>query len=210
MLNLRTPLSESFTDSHSSRSSSMLAFVVAGGVVALALAWFFALRPALTAYHAERQTSIEELKDRLAQRRASLAKFAAIDETFASITPEERGKLDAVLPRDAGVPELITNIEALVRLSGLTLDSLEVDAANDASASPLPAAGERAVPPGVRIYPITVQMQGLNYLTLKKFLQRVETNERLLDLPALTFVGSGEGLSVTLHAYTYRPPHVVQ
>ena len=154
--------------------------MIAGSAVALALAGWFVLRPAFASFRAASAISVEELQDRLAQRQASLEKVMAIEERFASITSEERAKLATALPEDAGVSDLIATMEAMVRLSDMKLVSVGVD-----ESAPAPVAGGGGAlgsftPPGVRIVPLRVQVEGSNYLTLQKLL-RLQCARRRAD-----------------------------
>jgi len=198
------------SDAQPSASSHALALVIAGSAVALALAGWFVLRPAFASFRAASAISVEELQDRLAQRQASLEKVMAIEEQFASITAEERAKLATALPEDAGVSDLIATMEAMVRLSDMKLVSVGVD-----ESAPAPVAGGGGAlgsftPPGVRIVPLRVQVEGSNYLTLQKLLRRIETNVRVMDIPALAFNAQEDGLTLSLVAYAYRLPQLAQ
>jgi hypothetical protein len=187
-------------------SSHQLALVVVGGIVGILVMWFFGFKPALGTYRAVQAPSTAELQDRLAQRRASLEKLAAIENTFSLITDEEKKKLELALPDEPGVSDLVANMEALVRLSGLSPGSIAVETPGVAAApAPAVADGGMKIPPGVRVVPIRLQLSGNNYLTLKKILQKIETNIRILDLPALEFSSEADGLGLLLHAFVYPP-----
>ena len=144
-------------------------------------------------------------------RRASLEKLGAIENTFSSIAREELVKLEEVLPNKENVSDLIPNIEALVRMSDLTLGSVGVTPPESTAPLPPPEAGSVVrVPPGVRVIPVSLSVQGINYRTLKNVLQRIETNVRLLDMPTITFEAGSDAFSLTLYAYAYQPPQVVK
>jgi len=81
--------------------------------------------------------------------------------------------------------------------------------------APAPVAGGGGAlgsftPPGVRIVPLRVQVEGSNYLTLQKLLRRIETNVRVMDIPALAFNAQEDGLTLSLVAYAYRLPQLAQ
>ncbi|MFA4872692.1 MAG: hypothetical protein WC659_02025 [Patescibacteria group bacterium] len=187
-----------------------LLVIGSGTLIALALlGWFLAVRPAIGAYQRVSETSLSDLDLRIDERRSSLKKARLIEEQFLQITPEDYEKLSDVLPSEPGTADLIPNIESIVTLSGLTLESVSVAQSSEGPAIALPdAAAVSALP--VNVHPLSVSFwaKGSNYLTFKELLYRIETNLRLLDVPSISFNPKDEMIKMSVSAYYQRTPGV--
>lgn len=185
-----------------------LLIIGAGALIALALlGWFLAVRPALRAYQRVSETSLSDLDLHIEERRSSLKKAQRIEEQFSQITAEDYEKLNEVLPPEPGTADLIPNIESIVTLSGLTLESVSVAQSSDAPVAALPdAAAVSALPVNVHPLSVSFRAKGSNYLTLKELLHRIETNIRLLDVPSISFNPKDDIIQMSVSAYYQRTP----
>ncbi|MEW6610157.1 MAG: hypothetical protein AB1352_00795 [Patescibacteria group bacterium] len=168
--------------------------------------WFFLIRPAMGAYQRVSETSLSDLEVRLTERRRSLEKARFIEEQSSQITPGDYEKINAVLPTEPGAADLIPNIEAIVLLSGLTLESVSVTQSSDpqrSAPSEMIAAGLSG---SIHSVPITLRANGNNYSTFKELLHRIETNLRLLDVPSISFNPKDDVIQMSVTAYYQRAP----
>ena len=187
-----------------------LLIIGTGALIALALlGWFLAARPALRAYQRVSETSLSDLDLRIEERRSSLKKAKRIEEQFSQITPEDYEKLSDALPPEPGAADLIPNIESIVTLSGLTLESVSVAQSSDIQAVvPPDTAAVSALPVNVHPLSVSFRAKGSNYLTFKELLHRIETNLRLLDVPSISFNPEDEMIQMSVSAYYQRTPGV--
>ncbi len=179
---------------------AMAAVIAASGA-----AWWFLVRPARARMIELKERVLPELEIQKTRVDGFYYKARRVDEQLKRISTSDRATLEAALPSTFDTPDIIENIESLVKLSGLTVDLIGV--------SELPVSGGEGVgditdrlPSTVRKAVITVRVQGVNYLTFKEFLGRIETNSRLLDLTAFSFSPDGDAMQLELTTYSYSSP----
>ena len=178
-----------------------LVLVVAGSIGG---GWFI-ISPLSARYAEIKKRTLPELQFRQERLDGFVSRAKQIDEQFRRVRPSDRATLEEALPAAFNVSDIIANMEAMTRLSGLTPQSVSV------AVAPATAPGDDAnaqvrLPPGVAAASVTLKVTGVNYLTLKEFLNKIETNSRILDLPEFSFDPVNDGMQVNLVTYAYKAP----
>jgi len=155
---------------------TLVIFVI---IVLLVVGWFLAIQPQYDIY---KNLDLDGKKAELDQYESTLAKLEKTIADWEAVPTEEKTRLDYFLPTDKDIPELITMLEDMAMQSGfvvskVTLSNVEMPAIQ-----------------GTDIYPALVSMSlnGGNYNALKTYIEKVETNIRLMDVSSLNFQ-SGKG-----------------
>jgi Tfp pilus assembly protein PilO len=121
--------------------------------------------------------------------------------------------LDNILPGDSDVPDLLVQIEAMANAGGMVVKDVNITVVDDKEASKAAAARTGAVaqekaPSNYKTISIDLTATG-DYSALKKFLQAIEENMRLIDVDSISFSGKTQGSSslfdfnITLMTYYY-------
>ena len=176
-----------------------------GVIVASGAAWWFLVRPVRMRVNELKERTLPELEIQKSRVEGFYYKAKRVDEQLKRISASDRATLEAALPSIFDTPDIIENIESLVKLSGLSVDLIGVVLLPASTGEGEVDAVDR-LPPTVRKAVITVRVNGINYLTFKEFLGRIETNSRLLDLTALSFSPDSDAMQVELTSYSYSSP----
>jgi Tfp pilus assembly protein PilO len=127
-----------------------------------------------------------------------LASLKELNEKMKTMSVE-LGKAQQVLPSGLSTPDLLANLEAMAIYSGITFDSVSFDSSGQTLGGTVAADQDTTVPPGVKTLPFTVSVAG-NYTSLKKYLDAVEKNLRLIDVDSIV-VGEGGIYTISMQAY---------
>ncbi|MDD4995429.1 MAG: hypothetical protein PHW53_03145 [Patescibacteria group bacterium] len=113
---------------------------------------------------------------------ATLQKFQKAVSDWQAAPSESRAKLDYFLPTGEDAPGLVALLDVMARTSGFAVTQI--------SFSHL----EQPIEPASEVYPILISMsvEGGGYAELKKFIDKIESDLRLMDVDTLTFQ-SGKG-----------------
>jgi len=133
---------------------------------------------------------------------------------YQNIQSSDLKLLEAVLPTNVDLPNLIVQLNTLANDNGLSLssfsfiDSADKDKKESAKSSDT---GQSSVAPKVENAPkelrkvdISLSLTGGDYHSLKSFVSETESNLRLLDIVSLNFNPKGGGFSVNLLTYYYQ------
>ncbi|MEW5805609.1 MAG: type 4a pilus biogenesis protein PilO [Patescibacteria group bacterium] len=160
---------------------------------------------------AERQAVVKRLNQLIQKFREQLAMFDNLDQQVSLV-----GK---ALPTSLKIPELLVSLEAIaqeneVGFSHISFTVLESDRVENSELREFsaPGTGQETGP-----YPIAITLDGAgNYLGMKKFLQGVETELRLIEVRNLEIIPvkkTGEfdeattfNFKLNLEAYSIKKP----
>lgn len=148
-----------------------------------------------------KKSSLSGVKDLVASLSKNKEKLAAVDEA---------------LPSDPAVPELIADLDYLIKKSGLSVISIQMTLPKEQSGSGGPR-GTETVSRGVRMDKLTASTQNVRvievdlnvlgtYNNYKTFLTNVQQNMRLLDITSFSSAFLGDSLDNLQHSvkiYTY-------
>ena len=167
-------------------------------------------------YNQEKK-SLEERSQYLDRLKVSLEKYNNINQA-------EVDKISRIIPSSESLPDLFVLFEQLAKTSDLSLDSINIstgkslgDATGTAAASPSASTSttgvQAATPSSKNIYvqDIALDFSGAKtYEGLKKFLEILEKEMRLIDVTSLSFDPKGfeggeseSGINLNLKTYYY-------
>ena len=191
------------------------------GVVVMLAGLFWLVYPK---YQTLRQVTTASLPDKIGELKALedyAVKIKELERVIADWQAKNQTKvkiLEQVLPGTPKVPELIAQLDALARASGFTINSLDFAeseagqlsgttgaAVTKAKVAVNKAAGlDEILDKNIRLVNINLNLTGGDYLSFKKFLDRLEKNMRLLDVVSIDFSSSlSEGTDYALALRTY-------
>ncbi|MBI4281675.1 type 4a pilus biogenesis protein PilO [Candidatus Uhrbacteria bacterium] len=156
--------------------------------------WFFLLQPTSNNLAAARaaHTTLTAEYDRLREAEAAADRLT---KEVSRVRPEEFEKMSRIVPSGRDVPRLIVELESLASETGILLKDVGLGEERESSAKDLPK--------GVHAIDLVVTVTGGDYATLKRFLEAIEKNVRLLDVQSFMFSKGLQSYSINLRAY-YR------
>jgi len=98
--------------------------------------------------------------------------------------------LGKALPTEEGVPSIINQLQGIAKVSGVTVDSLNI------SLPAIRAGSKDDVIRPIGEVQITFTLQG-DYESIKSYLDAIETNVRIMDVEKLGIQGGTEGDTLT-------------
>lgn len=190
--------------------------VVIGGYLILLSGKVFQLKEQ-SSIMLEKMAEFEDLE----QYNNQLKQLEDTIKEFQKSNAQQVAKLEEVLPGSPQIPQLLAQLEALVKsssfnLSGLTLSEAALpEAASAKTKQPKEAeslAAEESknqlfasLPDTVRVLKISLSVSGGDYFAFKDLLKDFETHIRLFDIISLSFSGGSSGGSgeYSLNLQTY-------
>lgn len=176
-------------------------------------------------YQGLREVTVGSLPDKISELRALedyAAKIKELENAINGWQTKNQAQvkiLEQILPGVPKVPELLAQLDALVRSSGFTINSVDfseseasVGGAGSRSAAKAKAkAGSKPevqvnlnLDKNIRLVNINLNLTGGDYPAFKKFLDALEKNMRLLDVVSIDFTSSlAEGTDYNLALITY-------
>lgn len=176
-------------------------------VIVVALFYWFIVQPKQESLKVLRQ-GLLKLQGEDKSLSSNLEKMDSLIRSLKS-SPDKVAKLDEALPLDGRTPDLYLLINELARSSGVTVGDINVSGSSDAIIAgnqallEHPFLAERAVQTlAVKVYVIGT------YEQLKAFLQKLETNARVMDVVSLDMSSTQNGLlalDLNLNTYFFGP-----
>lgn len=148
------------------------------------------------------QKDVGSLERTLEQKQRQLIRIKKLLETTQTLTPEQIVQLDESLPPTPKEVDLLANMAALVEESELTASSIGI-----AVSAPqfVPGVGVVELTPfEVQEVIVTLDLRGISYIRLKRLVDNIEHNLRLLRLDKFAFASDQEGTQIVMTAY-YMP-----
>lgn len=149
----------------------------------------------------ELQVERERYTDALTKAREIELARTGLLEKYNAIAPEDKEKLQKLLPDHVDSVRLILDINTIAAQYGMTLKNITLTDAGEKSGK-----DEGLGPRDIREVPIEFKFSvSGTYDTLRSFLSDVERSLRLIDLRSLSFVASQSGpYEYTMTIVTYR------
>lgn len=164
-------------------------------VAVVAGAYFLVFRPQIDRLANINLFTYRESLATLNQLKAERASVERIIGEWQNVSPDDWQLLTDLLPGRRDIPGILMQLEAIanqsgVQLAGITVGEATVD-------QPAAKSGD---PVGELMLSVTVTNGG--YGQVKRFVELVETNLRLMDIRSLSFTGATQS-SVTVNITTY-------
>lgn len=173
--------------------------------------YWFLLRPEY-ALNSRLEAEISQEKTRLETSARQLVSLKKSNLNYAAISREDASKIDEILPSQLDLPSLYVNLEAIALDVGGELNSFAVKTDKDnvfrplakeklgskvenTADVPLPLKGE------LKQATISVTYAGISYTRMKKILETIETNLRLMDLVYYSFNPADSSIDLVITVY---------
>lgn len=182
-------------------------------VAVSAASFFFVVWPQWNRVGTAKELDVAAMEATLNERESYLAQLKALRANYEKIPQEDITLLSRILPTSRAVPELIQQLEAMSRESGVGLSSVNLSdvAETRASARQQLQAEVGGAPAAVSkdksVKQVTVQLQieTTQYDRFKQFINALQSNDRILDVESYLFASDQEIQTVTARTYYLQP-----
>ncbi len=185
-----------------SKNISILIIVVA--ILIFGLGYFFYVKPASDLAAELNSQDILTLQVTLGEKQTRLFSAKKLAKSYENPSEDMIKRLNEALPSESGQIDLYVNMGNLVEQSGLTLSDIEISVPEE---NEIPAALQAVgVMPASKVKEIKIRLNldGMSYTNLKRFVRNIETNSRLLRMDELTFNPTSSSYNANLTAF-YLP-----
>jgi hypothetical protein len=196
-----------------SRQTFLMLMGVEVAVLALA-GYFFFVRGANKELVVVR-ADLTSKQEQLSQASNKLNNFSVINKIYEGLDGEVIKKVGQVLPVEPNLPDLMVNLDTLVKNNGFSLVEIdfqivdsagqEVFSAQNAEPEQVTneavAAATTATTKELKTINISLNIEGSSYSGLKSLISQLENNLRLFDVLKFGFTSEGTSLKIELRAY---------
>lgn len=184
--------------------STYFNWVIAGIVVTIfASGFFFLLWPKYTQAVNFVNTTNQQQLDDTSSKQVELDKINKLISTYNGIDQKYVDKINAISPHIQNKEELFSELNYLVSVNQLSLQSISLKTDEEYKDQGLVAAPpqQKAIGNTLEQVSISMTVQGTTYESFKNFLSSIENNLRLMDIISVDFSPGGE--QTTLQMTTY-------
>lgn len=176
---------------------------VVGCLVVSGLAYFFIVSPQWKRVGPGRELDVAAAQNDTAARERYLNQLQELQENYLAIDPSSIDLLARMLPRGKAAPELLHQIEAMARSSGVNLTNINISEIQDevrrGTAAQRAAAQQQKS--DIKQLLIQVQVTAYDYPSFRSFLEAIQSHTRILDVENFVFTTEKEIQQLTLKAY---------
>ena len=161
-------------------------------VLILVLGYFFFLAPKITAVTKATQGDVTHWEEQLATAKKNNARAKRLVDLYNSLGTTQRDKLFKILPKNAQIPELMSQLEALFGSENLFMSSFLVSEVNF---------GEGAVLPFKILQVQIVFTKPDDYKAYRRVLSKLENNIRILNIQSVGYSDDVDQFTISAFAY---------
>jgi Tfp pilus assembly protein PilO len=174
-----------------------------GCLLVSGLAYAFIVSPQWKRVGAGRELDVAAAQNDTAARERYLDQLQDLQENYQAIDQASIDLLARMLPRGKGAPELLHQIEAMARSSGVNLTNINIAEVQEdvrrGTAAQRAAAQQKKSE--VKQLLIQVQVTAYDYPSFRSFLEAIQSHTRILDVENFVFTTEKEIQQLTLKAY---------
>ncbi len=167
-------------------------------ILVLAIFYFILIEPKLQTTVAQIQEGIRFQENVYNVERRTLAQMQDNLNFYREMKADDLALLAEVIPNPYPKEKLFGEIEDIVLQHGFTLTSLSI-----ADRGSTDRAGETSQKR--QLINISLELAGIDYIAMKRFLPILENHLPLMDIVYLNFSPDGENLSLTINTYYFNP-----
>ncbi len=186
---------------------SLIIFLIV--ILVLTLFYFFLINPKLEETTEEIQSDINFQQNIWRIERQKLMQMQESLDYFRQIDSDDIEFLETIIPHPYPKEKLFGEIEDIVLKNGYILTSLSLDEVERLSEEDIQADEEveelSLVDKNLQTINISLEVSGLNYNAMKRFLVVLQNQLPLMDIVNLDFSPEAETLSLNINTYYFKP-----
>ncbi len=177
-------------------------------ILVLTLFYFFLINPKLQETTEQIQKDINFQQNIWQIERQKLLQMQESLDYFRQIDNDDIEFLETIIPKPYPKEKLFGEIEDIVLKNGYILTSLNLEKIEKSSEEDLQ--GEEVeqlslIEKNLQTISISLEVSGLDYNAMKRFLVTLENQLPLMDIVNLDFSPEGETLSLSINTYYFKP-----
>lgn len=177
-------------------------------ILVLTLFYFFLINPKLQETTEQIQKDINFQQNIWQIERQKLLQMQESLDYFRQIDNDDIEFLETIIPKPYPKEKLFGEIEDIVLKNGYILTSLNLEKIEKSSEEDLQ--GEEVeqlslIEKNLQTISISLEVSGLDYNAMKRFLVTLENQLPLMDIVNLDFSPEGETLSLNINTYYFKP-----
>lgn len=179
-------------------------------IATLASGYFLFILPKYNQIMKDSEIESKMLEGEFSEQQKSLIQMNDLRNRYEMIAKKDREKVQAMVPDEPQIENLISEMEMIAKKNGLILSVLSVEVDNSttkrSSLDPSSALGKKkeagdTTPSGVGKVNIEMQLVGTDYNNLRNVIKTVENNLRLLDIIKISFEAANTKTNLDMVAY---------
>jgi len=168
----------------------------------LSVGVFFVIYPKYRAIKNKTDAVLSDQGQKIEFQQQYIAVLKQANANFAKVNEEDLKRLNEFLPEKVDTEKLLIQLEQYEKDTGMQFNSFSINDATGGQAENMLNNNSGTDPMSyVGRIKISLSVANLNYTRIKQFLDKLQTNLRLLDIVNVSF-GPGNG-GVVLDMYTY-------
>ncbi len=144
-------------------------------------------------------TKAEQLSEELSIYQSQYDNLISKSNDWKKLNRSVGKDLYLILPQDIDLPNLMTEIDAVVKSSIFTLNGI---AFNDGSREQVRTGSKEESRAGIKVVRIVINVSGGNYTAFKELVKKIESAWRLLEVRDVSFV-TDDAYTIELASYYY-------
>ncbi|MBI5405205.1 MAG: hypothetical protein HY976_03170 [Candidatus Kerfeldbacteria bacterium] len=158
-------------------------------VVILLLGYLLLLQPQLENVQQQGVGQLQEVEQRLEQRRQYLGRLQDMVKKYQDVVSEQPIPITEILPAEPEIGKLFLTFEQLIKDVGLSLDSVAVTKGQSlGSTTGTTGTKTTGTSSTIQVLDISLGIGGtINYETFKRLMTNFQRSVRIFDVPQITF-----------------------
>lgn len=176
-------------------------------------AYYLVVGPQFERVGVGREFDLAGVESNLTERRAHLSQLQTMKENFEQINSDDISVLANILPGDMAVPEILSQLEAITRQSGVGLVSINIaeveeeDVRTARQRLQAQAGQASTIPKNKDIKQVSIQIEisAFDYPSYKRLLEALQSHARLMDVEQFSYDIESDTHSLRIIAYFMKP-----
>jgi len=137
-------------------------------------------------------------------KKTTLDKLVSVLSDFKDIKEIDKQRIDKILPSNRDHIDLFPEIEYITLRNGLLFGAIGIEHIPDFSKSYVSDGATMAKLANIGAFRINIGVSGADYENLKKYLESLENNLRLMDVVNLSFDPNGQTANLQILTYYWK------
>lgn len=188
---------------------ALIGWTVLACVAISVAAYFLVVSPQWQRVGPGRELDIAALEETQQARDRYLTQLKTLKANYEKISQTDIALLARALPTTQAVPELIQQLEAMGRESGLEVASVNIAEVSEARGGStkqqlqqeVSGGAAKAVDKSVKQLNVQLQVNTDRYDRFRQFLSALQTNDRILDIDSYLFASDQDVQSISVKTY---------
>ena len=192
-----------------STKRNIIVLIVIGTILISAVSYFAVVQRQLAQVGPGELFDIDDINRRVEEKENYLADLKKIKDNIESIDQEDLEILSGIIPTGKDIPELLSQLEAISRQSGVDLISVRFSEVEENSQTTVrqrlkgqeAQAATKKMSVNVQSLGVRLEFSAYTYPRFKNFMEALQTHIRLFDLKTFSYDTERDVHNLTLDTY---------